>query len=100
MNRAAAIPSGVLNPKGVIHARPGQRFGLAVAHNYPALKGRSKRGSMAGPRGRPGPPLQGFGPCVANIPRAVPWAGADTAPLGLWPTAITRLEEIERASAG
>ena len=38
---------------------------------------------MASERRPAGPPLQGLGRCVAGIPRALPWAGIEAAPLGL-----------------
>lgn len=80
------------SPKGASHASPGQRPGSKPAHKVQALKGRHKHPRTTRRWRTMVSPLQGSGCIGSGGPRALPWAMAGAAPLGLRNTAITRLE--------
>jgi hypothetical protein len=74
----------LFRPNGASHASPGQRPGSSPTHHPGALKGRPNRGIISRPAPPLGPPFQGLGCRGAGIPGALPQAGLDAAPLGLW----------------
>jgi hypothetical protein len=81
-------PSLIFRPNGASHTSPGQRPGSRPTHHPGALKGRPNRGIIFRSRSPLGPPLQGLGSRGIGIPGALPQAGLDAAPLGLWSRAV------------
>ena len=81
-------PVLLFRPNGAPHASPGQRPGSRPTHQPEALKGRPNRGILTRSRPPHGPPLQGLDCWDGCIPGALPQAGLEAAPLGLWNRAV------------
>jgi len=78
------IPAVLFRLNGAPHDSPGQRPGSSPTHHPGALKGRPNRGIITRFRPLLSPPFQGLGCRGAGVPGALPQAGVDAAPLGLW----------------